>query len=552
MKQGSNGSNWEGNAMKKLLQKGLSLTVAALMVATMVPFASADAALPTCSVCGGEMKEIIGGKATCTEAGYTYYICINNECSQPKVEVNKTDIPATGHIFDTGKTTVKKATCTEMGGIYNVCDVCGAEVLRGNINANSHKEVTDAAVAATCTEAGKTEGSHCSVCGTVLVEQKTVAALGHTVVTDNDAVAATCTEDGTTAGSHCSVCGEIISTSETIPALGHTVVTDAAVAATCTKTGLTEGSHCSVCGTVLTAQETVAALGHTVVTDAAVAATYTSTGLTEGSHCSVCGEVITAQEIVPVLTYDDTSYPTTSYPVNSSGTGVTEYPSNTESSGGDTNTGSSNGVSPTRPAEDTAAAEPSDTAAIPDDNASNPGSDLNTATPSDDGAQVDFGDVAADYWGAEAVRYVAEHNIFKGTSDTTFSPEIPMTRAMFITVLARLAGQDTEGGSTWYEKGLNWAVSANISDGTNLDGNITREQLATMLWRYAGEPTATQTQLDFQDADQVSSYALNAMLWANENHIINGVGGNSLNPTGQATRAEVAQMIFNYVTNLSK
>jgi predicted nucleic acid-binding Zn ribbon protein len=450
--------------------------------------------------------------------------------------------------------------------------------------------VTDPAVAATCTEDGLTEGSHCSVCDEVLTAQETVPATGHnyelvvrqaatctekglseqvckncgaigsafstkatghTVVTD-PAVAATCTAAGLTEGSHCSVCGETIVAQETVPALGHTVVTDAAVAATCTEAGKTAGSHCSVCGTVLTAQETVAALGHTVVTDAAVAATYTSTGLTEGSHCSVCGEVITAQEIVPVLTYDDTSYPTTSYPVNSSGTGVTEYPSNTESSGGDTNTGSSNDVSPTRPAEDTAAAEPSDTAAIPDDNASNPGSDLNTATPSDDSAQVDFGDVAADYWGAEAVRYVAEHNIFKGTSDTTFSPEIPMTRAMFITVLARLAGQDTEGGSTWYEKGLNWAVSANISDGTNLDGNITREQLATMLWRYAGEPTATQTQLDFQDADQVSSYALNAMLWANENHIINGVGGNSLNPTGQATRAEVAQMIFNYVTNLSK
>ena len=123
---------------------------------------------------------------------------------------------------------------------------------------------------------------------------------GHIIVTDA-AVAATCTATGLTEGSHCSVCGEILIAQTEIPKADHTAVTDSAVAATCTTTGLTEGSHCSVCGVVLVAQQTTPVREHTVVTDAAVAATETSTGLTEGSHCSVCGIVIVAQTVIPML-----------------------------------------------------------------------------------------------------------------------------------------------------------------------------------------------------------------------------------------------------------
>ena len=123
---------------------------------------------------------------------------------------------------------------------------------------------------------------------------------GHIIVTDA-AVAATCTATGLTEGSHCSVCGEILIAQTEIPKADHTAVTDSAVAATCTTTGLTEGSHCSVCGVVLVAQQTTPVRGHTVVTDAAVAATETSTGLTEGSHCSVCGIVIVEQTVIPML-----------------------------------------------------------------------------------------------------------------------------------------------------------------------------------------------------------------------------------------------------------
>ena len=165
------------------------------------------------------------------------------------------------------------------------------------IPASGHTEVTDAAVAATCTTDGKTAGKHCSVCNTVLVKQETIKANGHTEVIDK-AVAPTCTETGLTEGKHCSVCNEILVKQETVKANGHIEVIDKAIAPTCTETGLTEGKHCSVCNTVLVKQETIKANGHTEVVDKAVAPTCTETGLTEGKHCSVCNEVLVKQDTV--------------------------------------------------------------------------------------------------------------------------------------------------------------------------------------------------------------------------------------------------------------
>ncbi len=194
-------------------------------------------------------------------------------------------------------TITKDATCTEIGTKVHICTVCGGEETV-NIPAKGHTEVIDKAVDATCTKTGLTEGSHCSVCNTVIKAQEVVPAKGHTEVIDK-AVAATCTKTGFTEGSHCSVCNTVIKAQEVVPAKGHTEVIDKAVDATCTKTGLTEGSHCSVCNAVIKAQKVVPAKGHTEVIDKAVAATCTKTGLTEGSHCSVCNAVIKAQKVVP-------------------------------------------------------------------------------------------------------------------------------------------------------------------------------------------------------------------------------------------------------------
>ena len=130
--------------------------------------------------------------------------------------------------------------------------------------AHEHVVVIDEAVDPTCTEAGLTEGSHCSECGEVLVAQETVDALGHTEVTD-EAVEPNCTETGLTEGSHCSECGDVLVAQETVDALGHTEVTDDGIDPTCTEAGLTEGSHCSVCDEIFVEQEEVPANGHSFV-----------------------------------------------------------------------------------------------------------------------------------------------------------------------------------------------------------------------------------------------------------------------------------------------
>ena len=123
-----------------------------------------------------------------------------------------------------------------------------------------------------------------------------------------------------------------------------------------------------------------------------------------------------------------------------------------------------------------------------------------------------------------------------------------MTRAMMMTVLARFDGVDTTGGSTWHEKGAQWAQEKGISTGSNLGSNITREQLAVMFWRYAGAPASSGSLDGFSDAGSVSGYAQEALRWAVETGLLAG-NGTALLPQGEATRAEVAQMLKRFMEN---
>ena len=175
-----------------------------------------------------------------------------------------------------------------------------------------------------------------------------------------------------------------------------------------------------------------------------------------------------------------------------------------------------------------------------------------TETPS----KTTFNDVSANDWFASAVDYVTGKGMMNGTAANTFSPKANTTRGMLMTVLARHAGEDTTGGSVWYEKGMNWAKANGVSDGTNPQVNITREQLAAMLYRYAQnkkyDVSGAKSLDGYTDAQSVSSYALPALQWANAAGVVTCKSGSKLDPKGYATRAEVAAMLMRFCENVEK
>lgn len=163
-----------------------------------------------------------------------------------------------------------------------------------------------------------------------------------------------------------------------------------------------------------------------------------------------------------------------------------------------------------------------------------------------------FVDVNSGDWFYEYVEYVYANGLMDGTSDTTFEPDANMTRAMVWAILARVDGE-TVTGANWADTAREWAMANGVSDGENASGYVTREQLATMLYRYAvykgydvsiGESTNILSYADFAD---LSEYAIPAMQWACGAGIITGVTDATLVPQGEATRAQVAAMLMRFV-----
>ena len=164
-----------------------------------------------------------------------------------------------------------------------------------------------------------------------------------------------------------------------------------------------------------------------------------------------------------------------------------------------------------------------------------------------------FTDVSVNAWYYEAVKYVYENGIMNGMDRYSFQPNGTLTRAMVWTMLARLDGVDTEGGNSWYAKAQEWATANSVSDGENPTGEVTREQLVTMLYRYAqykgydvsiGEDTNI---LSYVDVDQVSDWAMEAFQWACGTGVIEGDENSALTPKASTTRAQAAAMFMRFI-----
>ncbi len=163
-----------------------------------------------------------------------------------------------------------------------------------------------------------------------------------------------------------------------------------------------------------------------------------------------------------------------------------------------------------------------------------------------------FYDVPTSAWYYTAVKYVYDNKLMDGVDTYVFAPNDTLTRAMVWTIIARMSGVDTTGGNTWYAKAQEWVITNGISDGENPTAAITREQLVTMLYRYAqikgydvsvGENTNI---LSYVDATSISEYAMSAFQWACGSGLTEGDENGALTPLATATRAQAAAMIMRF------
>lgn len=191
----------------------------------------------------------------------------------------------------------------------------------------------------------------------------------------------------------------------------------------------------------------------------------------------------------------------------------------------------------------------------------------------DETVKANFADVAADAWYADAVQYVYENGMMSGTSETTFSPDVTTTRGMIVTILYRLEGSpdllnenlgypyaDVDANA-YYADAVYWARQNGIVSGMSAEqfapnDAITREQMAAILYRYAqfkGYDVSAKADLSvYTDAAQVSTYATDAMAWANGAQLITGTSQATLTPAGNATRAQVATILMRFCENIAK
>ena len=366
-----------------------------------------------------------------------------------------------------------------------------------------------------CTVSGHTdkkdEGSHNG--GTATCSAKAVCAVcgqayggfaAHSL-TKTDATPATCTENGNNEYYTCETCHKVFKdaagtqettvAAETLTKLGHNMAKIEAKAVTCTEDGNNEYYICNVCHKVFKDQ---AGTRETTVAAEIIKAPGKHDWSNKDGVCKVCktpcGEAHTAGTTCSVCG----KY--TPIPVIPAG----------------------------EPAK----------------NPFNPNA-----------GKTRFADVSGNAWYASAVNYVVDKGLMNGTGEDKFSPNADTTRGMIVTVLARLDGKST-AGTPWFAAGQRWAMEYEISDGTNMTGAITREQLVAMLFRYAVKNgleavTLSENLTQFTDASDISAWAVSAMQWAVGQGLIQGSNG-QLHPQANASRAEVATILMRFCELLNK
>ena len=161
-----------------------------------------------------------------------------------------------------------------------------------------------------------------------------------------------------------------------------------------------------------------------------------------------------------------------------------------------------------------------------------------------------FSDVSADYWAYDEIQWAYDSGYMNGTSASTFAPGSSISRQQVWMILARMSGADPASMA----EARQWAMENDISDGTNPGSAVTRQQLAALLFRFAQsngyDDGGRKALTSFPDAWSVSAYAVEPLQWATAGGIIGGTSAGTLNPTGSATRAQFAVMLYRFWNNV--
>lgn len=469
----------------------------------------------TCSVCGdsyvdamlpatGHSYVDVVTAPTCESAGYTTHTC--SVCGSSYVD---TMTEALGHDY---QTVVTAPTCDAMGYTTHTCTRCGNSYVDSYTQAADHSYTSEVTKQPTCTEEGIRTFT-CTNCGKSYTESIPMIAHSYEAVrTDPD-----CTHMGYTTYT-CSVCGDSYK-ADFVDATGHDCEATV-VAPTCEGYGYTE-NHCKHCDYTYIS-EIRQPLGHDDKLTGAKDATCTEPGYTGDMVCTRCGEVHSKGEEIPALGHDYGDW-TTVKEADCFHTGLEERKCGR--------------CGEIEQHETTAETCPSEA----------------------------YTDLDRNGWYHEYVDWALKNGVMNGVGGGLFEPNGETTRAMLVMVLYRMAGAPDMAGressftdvsaDSWYGAAVIWASENGIVNGVggglfDPDASLTREQMAMMLYRFAGYlGSNTEKRADlsaYGDADAVSAFAQDAMAWAVAEGLVNGRSAAELAPKAGATRAELATILFRF------